>query len=139
MTQTDPRKLPRVLYIEDDESSRVLVRRLLSGSYVVLEAGDPLNGLQLADETQPHLILLDHNLPHMSGSEVATRLKTMLPNTPLVIVSADVTGARDRALAAGAAGFISKPINVATFEEEVDAFLKGKRERLEHADRTSVV
>lgn len=130
----DPRTLPRVLYIEDDESSRALVRRLLAGSYVVLEAADPLNGLQLADETQPNLILLDHNLPHMSGSEVATRLKTMLPNTPLVIVSADMTGAKERALAAGAAGFISKPIDVATFEEEVEAYLKGKREKLEQRE-----
>lgn len=132
--QPDPRTLPRILYIEDDESSRVLVRRLLSRDYVVLETGDPLSGLQLADETQPHLILLDHNLPHMTGSEVATRLKTMLPNTPLVVVSADDTGARERALAAGAVGFISKPINVMTFEEEVEAFLKGKRERLEQRE-----
>ena len=130
----DPRTLPRILYIEDDESSRVLVRRLLAGRYVVLEAADPLNGLQLADETQPHLILLDHNLPHMTGSEVATRLRTMLPNTPLVIVSADEMGARERALAAGAVGFISKPINVLGFEEEVEAYLKGKRDRLEQRE-----
>jgi signal transduction histidine kinase/DNA-binding response OmpR family regulator len=130
----DPRTLPRILYIEDDESSRVLVRRLLAGSYVVLEAADPLNGLQLADETQPNLILLDHNLPHMTGSEVATRLRTMLPNTPLVVVSADDTGARERALAAGAAGFISKPINVLSFEDEVEAYLNGKRERLEQRE-----
>jgi signal transduction histidine kinase/DNA-binding response OmpR family regulator len=135
MTEIDPRKLPRVLYIEDDESARILVRRLLAGQYVVLEAADPLNGLQLADETQPNLILLDHNLPHMSGSEVATRLRTMLPRTPLVVVSADDTsGARERALAAGAAGFIGKPINAATFVEEVEAYLNGKRERLEQAE-----
>lgn len=134
MSTPDPRTLPRILYIEDDESSRVLVRRLLAGNYVVLEAADPLNGLQLADETQPHLILLDHNLPHMTGSEVATRLKAMLPATPLVIISADDAGARERALAAGAAGFICKPINVLTFEEEVEAFLKGKRERLEQRE-----
>jgi CheY-like chemotaxis protein len=135
MTEIDPRKLPRVLYIEDDESARILVRRLLAGQYVVLEAADPLNGLQLADETQPNLILLDHNLPHMSGSEVATRLRTMLPRTPLVVVSADDTsGARERALAAGAAGFIGKPINAATFVEEVEAYLHGKRERLEQAE-----
>jgi signal transduction histidine kinase/DNA-binding response OmpR family regulator len=135
MTEIDPRKLPRVLYIEDDESSRTLVRRLLADHYVVLEAADPLNGLQLADETQPNLILLDHNLPHMSGSEVATRLRTMLPNTPLVVVSADDTSsARERALAAGAAGFIGKPINAATFVAEIEAYLNGKRERLEQAE-----
>jgi len=35
----------------------------------VLEAADPLNGLQLAEETRPNLILIDQNLPHMMGSE----------------------------------------------------------------------
>ena len=79
-----PRGLPQILYIEDSDESRSLVRRLLSHKYIVLEAGDPLDGLQLAEETQPDLILLDHNLPHMSGSEAATRLSKMLPKTPKV-------------------------------------------------------
>jgi len=106
------RKLPQGLYIEDSDESRALVRRLLAEKYIVLEASNPLDGLQLAEETQPNLILLDHNLPHMTGSEAATRLKQMLPNTPIVIVSADTSpGARERALAAGAVGFISKPID----------------------------
>ncbi|MBI3153559.1 MAG: response regulator [Chloroflexi bacterium] len=131
---SDPRKLPQVLYIEDSDESRALVRRLLSDKYVVLEAADPLNGLQLAEETNPNLILLDHNLPYMTGSEAATRLKKMLPNTPIVIVSADTSpGARERALAAGAVGFISKPIDD-DFEDLVDAYLHGRVEKLEHAE-----
>jgi CheY-like chemotaxis protein len=133
---SDPRSLPRVLYIEDNDSARLLVRRLLEGRYVVLEAADPLDGLQLAEETHPHIVLLDHNLPHMTGREAATRLSKILPNVPLVIVSADTSGdARERALAAGAVGFISKPIEVDTFREQVDAFLHGRREKLEQADR----
>lgn len=135
MALPDPRKLPRVLYIEDSEESRALVRRLLAGKYVVLEAGDPLDGLQLAEETSPNLILLDHNLPHMTGSEAATRLRKMLPDTPIVIVSADVSsGARERALAAGAAGFISKPIDE-DFEDLVDQYLNGRVDKLEHAEQ----
>ena len=130
----DPRKLPQILYIEDSDEARSLVRRLLSKKYVVLEADDPLDGLQLAEETHPNLILLDHNLPNMSGSEAATRLRKMLPDTPIVIVSADISpGARERALAAGAVGFISKPIDD-DFEEQVDAYLNGKVEFLEHAE-----
>jgi signal transduction histidine kinase/DNA-binding NarL/FixJ family response regulator len=135
MSPSSPRALPQILYIEDSDESRALVRRLLSSKYVVLEAADPLNGLQLAEETQPNLILLDHNLPHMTGSEAATRLKKMLPDTPIVIVSADTSpGARERALAAGAVGFISKPIDD-DFEDLVDAYLHGKVEKLEHAEK----
>ncbi len=130
----DPRKLSQILYIEDSDESRSLVRRLLANKYVVLEASDPLDGLQLAEETNPSLILLDHSLPNMSGSEAATRLHQMLPDTPIVILSADITpGARERALAAGAVGFISKPID-ADFAEQVDAYLNGKVEVLEDAE-----
>ncbi|MBE0672853.1 MAG: response regulator [Anaerolineales bacterium] len=135
MPSSDPRSLPQILYIEDSDESRALVRRLLSDRYVVLEAADPLDGLQLAEETNPSLILLDHNLPHMTGSEAATRLKKMLPDTPIVIVSADTSpGARERALAAGAVGFISKPIED-DFEELVNEYLHGRVEKLEHAEK----
>jgi signal transduction histidine kinase/DNA-binding NarL/FixJ family response regulator len=132
---SDPRKLPQVLYIEDSDESRSLVRRLLADKYVILEATNPLDGLQLAEETQPRLILLDHDLPQMSGSEVATRLKKMLPRTPIVIISGDTSnGARERALAAGAAGFILKPIDD-SFADLVDEYLQGKVEKLEHAEK----
>jgi signal transduction histidine kinase/DNA-binding NarL/FixJ family response regulator len=132
---TDPRKLPQVLYIEDSDETRSLVRRLLSPRYVVLEAADPLDGFQLAEETHPNLILLDSSLPHMTGSEAATRLHKMLPNTPIVIVSADLSaGTRERALAAGAVGFITKPIDD-DFVEQVDAYLNGKVEFLADAER----
>jgi len=111
------------------------VRRLLSPQYVVLEAADPLDGLPLAEETHPNLILLDSSLPHMSGSEAATRLHKMLPDTPIVIVSADLSeGARERALAAGAVGFITKPIDD-DFVEQVGAYLNGKVEILENAEK----
>ncbi len=132
---SDPRKLPQILYIEDSDEARSLVRRLLSPKYVVLETADPLDGLQLAEETHPNLILVDHSLPHMSGSEAATRLRKLLPETPIVIVSGDLSaGARERALAAGAVGFITKPID-ADFVEQVDAYLNGRVEILDDAEK----
>jgi signal transduction histidine kinase len=70
----------------------------------------------------------------MTGSEAATRLRKMLPNTPIVIVTADLSsGTRERALAAGAVGFISKPIDD-DFEELVDAYFHGRVEKLDDAE-----
>ncbi|HRQ23400.1 MAG TPA: response regulator, partial [Anaerolineales bacterium] len=132
---SDPRTLPQVLYIDASDEARSLVRRLLADAFVVLEASNPLDGLQLAEETRPSLILLDQNLPHMSGSEAATRLKKILPMTPIVIVSGDTSaGARERALAAGAVGFILKPIDDG-FKSLVGEYLNGKVEKLENAEK----
>ena len=131
----DPLKLPQILYIADSEESRSLVRRLLAYTFVVLEAANPLDGIGLAEETHPSLILLDNNVSQMTSSEAATRLKKMLPGTPIVIVSGDTTQkARARALAAGAVGFIPKPIGD-DFEELVQAYLHGRVDELEHAEK----
>ncbi|MBK9780921.1 MAG: response regulator [Anaerolineales bacterium] len=132
---SDPRKLPQALYIAASEESRSLVRRLLAFNFVVLEAANPLDGLGLAEETQPNLILLDNNILHMTSSEAATRIKKILPGTPIVVVSGDTSqGARERALAAGAVGFIPKPIG-GDFEELVLAYLGGRVDELEDAER----
>jgi signal transduction histidine kinase/DNA-binding NarL/FixJ family response regulator len=130
----DPRKLPQVLYIADSDESRALVARLLLEKYVVLEAANPLDGLQLAEDTHPNLILLDNNLPQITGNEAATRLRKILPDTAIVIISGDLSdGARERALAAGAVGFIPKPIDD-DFASQVDAYLNGKVEKLEQPE-----
>lgn len=131
---SDPRTLPQVLYIADSDESRALVRRLLAFRYVVLEAANPLDGLGLASETLPSLILLDNNLSQMTSSEAATRLRKMLPDTPIVIVSGDTSpGARERALAAGAVGFITKPIED-DFEDLVTQYLRGRTDELTDAE-----
>lgn len=131
---SNPRTLPQVLYIADSDESRSLVRRLLAFHFVVLEAANPLDGLELASETLPNLILLDNNLSQMTSSEAATRLRKMLPGTPIVIVSGDTKpGARERALAAGAVGFIPKPIDD-DFEYLVTQYLRGRIDELNNAE-----
>ena len=135
METINPRDLKKILYIEDTDDSRLLVRRLLANDYVLLESSNPIDGIDLAINTNPHLILLDINLPDMSGREVATRLKAVLPETPIVALTADATGnAREKALVAGCVGFMTKPINIDTFREEVQAYLNGKRETLANPD-----
>lgn len=133
---TDIKSLPQILYVEDNADSRALVRRLLAGEFIVLESSDPLSGIELARDTQPDLVLLDINLPGMTGVDVAIRLRSILPaGTPIVAVTADITDqTRSRALAAGFTGFLNKPIDIDTFEEQVRAFLGGKREVLKDAE-----
>ena len=131
----DPRTLPKILYIDDTPEALRLVSRVLSREYIVLEASDPLSGIELAMDTHPDLILLDINLPQLSGREVAARLKTLLPNTPLVAFSADVSAeTRQRALAAGCVGYLTKPIeDIDVFSQQIQAFLRGKRETLSNS------
>ena len=135
MTALDPTTLPKILYIEDTDDSRLLVRRLLARDYILLEANNGIDGIDLALNTNPDLILLDINLPDLSGREIATRLKVSLPNTPMVALTADVTsGAREKALVAGCVGFMTKPIDIDDFREEVKAYLNGKREYVQNPE-----
>ncbi|RLD07811.1 MAG: hypothetical protein DRI32_00125 [Chloroflexi bacterium] len=135
MTTPNPKTLPKILYIEDNADSRLLVQRLLARDYVLLEADNSIDGIQLALDTHPDLILLDINLPDLSGREVATRLNSSLPNTPMVALTADITsGARERALVAGCVGFMTKPINIDSFREDIEAYLHGKRQYAQKAD-----
>jgi signal transduction histidine kinase/DNA-binding response OmpR family regulator len=129
----DVKSLPKLLYIEDDAESRALLARLLAGRYNVVDCGDPISGIDLAKDTSPELVLLDIDLPVMSGYDVSVRLRSILPpNTPIVAVTTDFSaGARERALAAGFNGFMQKPVDVDKLDSQIEAFFHGKREVLE--------
>ncbi|MEM7332549.1 MAG: hybrid sensor histidine kinase/response regulator [Chloroflexota bacterium] len=129
-----------ILYIEDDPASRRLVQRVLgSKGYNVLVADDGLEGITIARENNPNLILMDINLPNMDGREITTRLRS-LPNftsTPIVALTANHSpGSRELALAAGCTGFMTKPIDVGTFPKKVKNYLEGHIEPLSPNERT---
>jgi two-component system cell cycle response regulator DivK len=102
-----------VLYVEDNEYNRKIVRQLLARTpYRLLEAIDGEGGVALAQEHRPELILMDVQLPNMSGLE-ATRILKADPRTRhipvIVITSFALSGDREKAAAAGADTYLAKP------------------------------
>lgn len=101
-----------VLSIEDNEFNRKIVRKLLGTRYRLVEAVDGEAGVALAVAELPDLILMDVQLPKMSGLE-ATRILSADARTkdiPIVIITSfALSGDRERAVDAGAAGYLAKP------------------------------
>ena len=125
----------RILCIEDNAMNWRLVQRLLSqAGYEMHWAEDCLKGYELALALRPSLVLLDINLPGLSGFEVATKLRRTPELEGLLIVALTartMRSDRETALVTGCDGFISKPIDPFLFVGQVEAYLGGQRDRLE--------
>ncbi len=126
---------PRILCVEDNPMNWRLVQRLLSqAGYEMHWAEDGLKGYEMAADLKPALILLDINLPGLSGFEVATKLRQNrdLDSTLIVALTAKTMRSdRETALVTGCDGFISKPIDPFLFVGQVEAYLGGQRDHLE--------
>lgn len=107
-----PRSESRLLLIDDDESARYLLNKMLAGlSLRVDEAASGEEGIRRAREARPHLILLDLKMPGLSGFETLTRLKSdpLTSETPVVVITSQVlTSAEREELMTGAHAILSK-------------------------------
>lgn len=117
-----------ILLIEDNEQNRYLATFLLRRrGHRVAEAHTGTAGVELAVKLHPDLILLDIQLPEMDGHAVARAIKAnaALKDIPIVAVTSyAMPGDREKCLAAGAEGYIEKPIDPATFVTEVERYLR---------------
>ena len=118
----------RILLIEDNLHNRYLAKFLLEQrGHEVFEAVTGPAGLALAREIRPDLILLDIQLPGMDGHAVARSLKSSpeLASIPIIAVTSyAMAGDREKCLAAGAEGYIEKPIDPESFAAEIERFLR---------------
>jgi two-component system cell cycle response regulator DivK len=102
-----------ILYVEDNEANRMIVRDLLKRTkYRLAEAHDGEEGLAKAAEIRPDLILMDIQLPKISGLEAIRRLRAEAATaaTPIIaITSFALSGDEQKAKAAGATAYLAKP------------------------------
>ncbi len=126
---TTAKEQKRVLVVEDDPWIRSLMADLLAGEgYEVVEAPDGKQGLELASEREPDVILLDLAMPEVSGLDVLHELKSSNPtrDIPVIVVSAYamlMMGSDARR----ADGVIQKPFDLADLLAQVQQAV-GKRE-----------
>ena len=120
----------RVLLVEDEPSLQLVISHLLRNLKLDVElASDGSLACQLAEQSrsegQPFaLILMDIQLPHMDGLAATRWLRTQNWPDPIVAMTAHaMTGDRERCLAAGCDGYVSKPISPSGLREVVQQYL----------------
>jgi two-component system cell cycle response regulator DivK len=117
----------KILIIEDNEQNMYLLTFILEKhGYKVYQARDGREGIELANQVTPAIILLDIQLPLMDGYTVARKLRSnpVLAEVPIIAVTSyAMVGDRERILSAGCTNYIEKPINTETFITEIEQYL----------------
>jgi two-component system, cell cycle response regulator DivK len=119
--------MPKILLVEDNEMNRdMLSRRLIKRGYEVAIALDGEQGIAMARQEAPALILMDMSLPGLDGWEATRQLKAM-PETrsiPVIGLTAHaMAGDREKATAAGCDDFDTKPVELTRLLEKIEALL----------------
>ena len=123
--------MSRILIVEDNEKNMKLVRDILRHKgYETLEAVNGLDGVRLATEGQPDLILMDIQLPDIDGIEALSRIRKepALDAVPVLAVSASVMPEdQHKIVSSGFDAYLTKPISLKPFMATVERFLKDGR------------
>ncbi|MGD9675716.1 MAG: response regulator [Candidatus Bipolaricaulia bacterium] len=117
----------KALIVEDNEQNLYLMSYLLrKNGFDVVAARDGREGVEAALREEADIVLLDIQLPGMTGHDVARAMRrdARLSSVPIVAVTSyAMPGDREEALAAGCTGYIEKPINPETFVAQLEAYL----------------
>lgn len=128
MPDQDANYFKTILIVEDHELNMKLWNDILEAQgYVLLKTAFGVEAIQIARERRPDLILLDIQLPDISGFDVARRLKAdeVTRSIPVIALTAFARTEHQRqALESGCDGYISKPVNVVSFLQTVKGWLE---------------
>ena len=119
--------MKRILVVEDNEKNMYLICFILrKNSYEVIEAWNGEQGIELAIKEKPDLIIMDIQLPDIDGLEATKRIKESEEASEIPIIaftSYAMAGDREKALNAGFAEYIEKPINLKAFIADIEKHL----------------
>jgi CheY-like chemotaxis protein len=119
--------MKRILVVEDNEQNMYLFRYILNNSgYEVIESRTGEEGVELAKNEKPDLVIMDIQLPDIDGLEATKRIKKFEGNEDLPIIAVTsyaMVGDREKILSAGCVGYIEKPIKPDTFILEIEKYL----------------
>lgn len=104
--------MAKILIVDDSAYARRIHRKILeSAGYEVVEASSGLGAIESFGLERPDAVLLDLSMEDLGGLQVLQQIRTMNPKAPVLVVSADVQrSTTDRVRAAGASGFVAKPV-----------------------------
>ena len=117
-----------ILIVDDNENNRKLAKDVLEfAGFTTLEAAGGVEGVALAIERRPDLVLMDIRMPDLSGTEALKLLREDSRTTEIPIValtSSTMRGDEERFIAEGFDGYLAKPITVREFPDQVRGFLR---------------
>jgi CheY-like chemotaxis protein len=122
--QKDRELMKTILIVEDTELNVDLLVQLLEDDYHLLVARDGSEGVRVAQQTNPDLILMDISLPVMDGYEATRQIRTTMPSTPIIGLSAHAMQGDDiRAKEAGCNDYLTKPVDEDLLTKKLDEYL----------------
>lgn len=104
--------MKRILVAEDNDSNYLLMTFILKGHFEFFRANNGQEAVEKASTEHPDLILMDLKMPKMDGLEATRQIKEMLPNLPIIALTANAFDSdRIQAMEAGCDAFLSKPVS----------------------------
>ena len=122
----------KILIVEDNPQNMRLIEMVLKArDYALLKATDGEEALDIATRERPDLIIMDIQLPKMSGLEVTKRLRQMpeFSHIPIIALTAyAMKGDEEKFIEAGCDAYLSKPINTRELPKVIAGMLSGRRQ-----------
>lgn len=142
LVNENKKRFPTILIVDDNADMRRYLRTLLADKYYVIEASDGANGLSIANESVPDLIVSDVMMPVMDGLSFCRKIKEepMTSHIPVILLTARSTESQQlEGLDSGADAYMTKPFSSQLLLARIDNLLKSRRQLKHLFDDRSVI